>query len=157
LKGLIVKLKSRIETKYSYLKLFALLTFFCFYAVSVIIQRDISGSFGVQSRWANDHIQYALTPFLSYFLLCSAILTNILASLPAPSGGRVGMPTWIGDGSTPLASSYLNSKDDITSWLGGSIIPLLFQDSVCGDGRCEEDEDLGIGRFGWFVRFRKCD
>jgi hypothetical protein len=60
LKGLIVVLKSRIETKYSYLKLFALLTFFCFYAVSVIIQRDISGSFGVQSRWANDHIHMLL-------------------------------------------------------------------------------------------------
>jgi hypothetical protein len=80
----------------------------------------------------------------------------ILASLPAPSGGRVGMPTWIGDGSTPLASSYLNSKDDIVSWLGESIIPLLFQDSVCGDGRCEEDEDLGIGRFGWSVAFHIC-
>ncbi len=66
------------------------------------------------------------------------------------------MPTWIGDGSTPLASSYLNSKDDIVSWLGESIIPLLFQDSVCGDGRCEEDEDLGIGRFGWSVAFHIC-
>jgi hypothetical protein len=61
------------------------------------------------------------------------------------------MPTWIGDGSTPLANSYLNSKDEITTWLGESIIPLLFQDSICGDGKCEEDEALGIGRFGWLV------
>jgi hypothetical protein len=62
------------------------------------------------------------------------------------------MPTWIGDGSTPLASSYLNSKEDITAWLGESIIPLLFQDSVCGDGKCEEDEAQGIGRFGWLMK-----
>ncbi len=87
-------------------------------------------------------------------LVCgSAILTQILASLPAPSGARVGMPTWIGDGSTPLANSYLNSKDDITAWLGESIIPFLFQDSVCGDGKCEEDEALGIGRFGWYMNY----
>ena len=50
LKGLVVVLKRRIETKYSYLKLLALMTFFCFYFVSVIMQRDISASFGVQSR-----------------------------------------------------------------------------------------------------------
>jgi hypothetical protein len=66
------------------------------------------------------------------------------------------MPTWIGDGSTPLANSYLNSKEDITAWLGESIIPLLFQDSVCGDGKCEEDEELGMGRFGWFVIIKFC-
>ncbi len=56
LKGLIAVLKSRIEIKYSYLKLLSLMTFFCFYSVSVIIQRDISGSYGVQSRWENHHM-----------------------------------------------------------------------------------------------------
>ena len=61
LKGLIVVLERRIETKYSYLKLLALLTFFCFYSVSFIMQRDISASFGVQSRWETDHVQYAFT------------------------------------------------------------------------------------------------
>jgi hypothetical protein len=50
LKGLIDVLQRRIEIKYSYLKLLALMTFFCFYSTSVILQRDISGSFGVQSR-----------------------------------------------------------------------------------------------------------
>ncbi len=50
LKGFINVLKSRIGMKYSYLKLLALITFFCFYSTSVILQRDISGSFGVQSR-----------------------------------------------------------------------------------------------------------
>ena len=53
LKGLIAVLKSRIEIKYSYLKLLSLMTFFCFYSVSVIIQRNISGSYEVQSRWEN--------------------------------------------------------------------------------------------------------
>jgi hypothetical protein len=100
------------------------------------------------------HVPQNITQIIDILVLCcSAILTEILASLPAPSGGRVGMPTWIGDGSTPLASSYLNSKDDITSWLGESIFPLVFQDSVCGDGICQEDEELGIGRFGWFATF----
>lgn len=50
LKGLIDVLQRRIEIKYSYLKLLALLTFFCFYSASVILQRDITESFGVLSR-----------------------------------------------------------------------------------------------------------
>jgi hypothetical protein len=56
LKGLIAVLKSRIEIKYLYLNLLSLMTFFCFYSVSVIIQRDISGSYEVQSRWENHHM-----------------------------------------------------------------------------------------------------
>ena len=51
LKGFISVLQGRIEIKYSYLKLLAIITFFCFYSISVILQRDISSSFGVQSRW----------------------------------------------------------------------------------------------------------
>ncbi len=50
LKGLITLLQNRIDIKYSYLRLFAILTFFCIYSASVIIQRDIFNSFGVQSR-----------------------------------------------------------------------------------------------------------
>jgi hypothetical protein len=55
LKGLKAVLQRRIEIKYSYLKLLALITFFGFYSASVVLQRDISGSFGVQSRRENHH------------------------------------------------------------------------------------------------------
>ncbi len=50
LQGLITLLKSRINVKYSYLRLFSILIFFCTYSTTVIIQRNISDSFGVQSR-----------------------------------------------------------------------------------------------------------
>jgi hypothetical protein len=50
LKGFIMLIQSRIDIKYSYLRLFAVLTFFCIYSATVILQRDISDSFGVQSR-----------------------------------------------------------------------------------------------------------
>jgi hypothetical protein len=50
LKGLIMLIQNRIDIKYSYLRLFAVLTFFCIYSATVILQRDITDSFGVQSR-----------------------------------------------------------------------------------------------------------
>ena len=50
LKGLIALLKSRIDIKYSYLRLLGMLLFFSLYSTTVIIQRNIFDSFGVQSR-----------------------------------------------------------------------------------------------------------
>ena len=50
LNGLALLLKNRIDTKYSYLRLFTILIFFIIYSTTIIIQRDISNACGVQSR-----------------------------------------------------------------------------------------------------------
>ncbi len=50
LKGFISLLKSRIQMKHAYLRLLAILTFFGVYCATLVVQRNISGSFGVQSR-----------------------------------------------------------------------------------------------------------
>ena len=51
LEGLEHMLKKRIERKMSYLRLFSLLIFFSLYSVSLILQRDITSAFGVQTRF----------------------------------------------------------------------------------------------------------
>ena len=50
LSGLSALLRKRIETKGSYIRFFALTGFFCLYSTSLILQRDISSAFGVQTR-----------------------------------------------------------------------------------------------------------
>ncbi len=69
---------------------------------------------------------------------------KVMTSLPANGAG-----SWVGNGAIPLASGLL-TVDDIYSWLGDTVLPSLFQDAVCGDGVCDEQqEEKGIGRFGW--------
>ncbi len=69
---------------------------------------------------------------------------KINMNLPANGAG-----SWVGNGATPLASGLL-TVDDIYSWLGDTVLPTLFQDAVCGDGVCDEQqEEKGVGRFGW--------
>jgi hypothetical protein len=71
-------------------------------------------------------------------------MSDIMASLPA--NGQGGFFNAGGPGSTGL----LTSSDQLIEWLSQTIVPTLFQDAVCGDGKCDADEDPGIGRFGWY-------
>ena len=66
-----------------------------------------------------------------------------MASLP--TNGQGGFFNAGGPGS----SGMLASPDQLLQWMGQSVVPSLFQDSVCGDGQCDADEQRGFGRFGW--------
>ncbi len=67
-----------------------------------------------------------------------------MLSLPLSGSGLVA------NGGGPGSVGLLSSNENLLSWLSESVLPVLFQDAVCGDGKCEPpEEDKGYGRFGW--------
>ena len=76
-------------------------------------------------------------------ILSSVTMSNIMESLPI--NGQGGFFNSGGPGSTGL----LTSSSQLLDWLSQTIVPALFQDAVCGDGKCDADEQPAVGRFGW--------
>jgi hypothetical protein len=76
-------------------------------------------------------------------LVGSIIMTNILGSLPTNGQGGVF------NAGGPGAVGMLTSSSEVLQWLSETIVPALFQDAVCGDGKCDADEQAAVGRFGW--------
>jgi hypothetical protein len=69
-----------------------------------------------------------------------------MLSLPLSGSGL------FSNGGGPGSTGLLSSNENLLTWLGESVIPVLFQDAVCGDGKCESpEEEKGYGRFGWLV------
>ncbi len=78
--------------------------------------------------------------------LGSVIMSNLMLSLPLSGSGL------FSNGGGPGSTGLLSSNENFLTWLGESVIPVIFQDAVCGDGKCESpEEEMGYGRFGWFV------
>jgi hypothetical protein len=76
----------------------------------------------------------------------SVIMSNLMLSLPLSGSGL------FSNGGGPGSTGLLSTNENLLTWLGESVIPVLFQDAVCGDGKCEApEEEKGYGRFGWFV------
>jgi hypothetical protein len=73
-------------------------------------------------------------------------MSNLMLSLPLSGSGL------FSNGGGPGSTGLLSSNENLLTWLGESVIPVLFQDAVCGDGKCEApEEEKGYGRFGWYV------
>jgi hypothetical protein len=70
-------------------------------------------------------------------------MSDLMLSLPLSGSGL------FSNGGGPGSTGLLSSKENLLAWLGESVIPVLFQDAVCGDGKCEDSEEKGYGRFGW--------
>ena len=52
-------------------------------------------------------------------------------------------------GDLDLESKVISKKDDILDWLGTAVVGAAFQDTLCGNGKCEAPfEYAGFGRFG---------
>jgi hypothetical protein len=50
----------------------------------------------------------------------------------------------------PGSVGQLSTNAEFYTWLKDSVIDILFQDSLCGDGVCNSPEEVaGVGRFGW--------
>ena len=83
-------------------------------------------------------------PDLTCFVRLSIIMTPILASLPLNGAGSSFL-----NGGGPGSVGLLSNSDDMFKWICGQLVPVLFQDAVCGDGICQEPEEQpGVGRFG---------
>jgi hypothetical protein len=79
-----------------------------------------------------------IAPFVPSF-----IMTNIIGALPTNGQGGVfnaGGPGGVG---------MLTDSSEFLQWMSQTIVPALFQDAVCGDGKCDADEQAALGRFGW--------
>ncbi len=71
-------------------------------------------------------------------------MSDLMLSLPLSGSGL------FSNGGGPGSTGLLSSNENLLTWLGESVIPVLFQDAVCGDGKCEDpEEEKGYGRFGW--------
>ncbi len=69
-----------------------------------------------------------------------------MLSLPLSGSGL------FSNGGGPGSTGLLSSNENLLTWLGDTVIPVLFQDAVCGDGKCDApEEEKGYGRFGWSV------
>ncbi len=66
-----------------------------------------------------------------------------MASLP--TNGQGGFFNAGGPGSKGM----LASSNQLMQWISEVVVPSLFQDSACGDGQCDADEQPELGRFGW--------
>ena len=68
-----------------------------------------------------------------------------MASLPTRGAGSS-----IFHGSVPGAIGLLDTNEDFCTWLNSTLLAVLYQDAVCGDGTCQSPEEVpGVGRFGW--------
>ena len=71
-------------------------------------------------------------------------MTPVLSSLPLNGAG-----TSFLNGGGPGSIGLLSKSDDLYQWISGQLVPVLFQDAVCGDGICQHPEEQpGVGRFG---------
>ena len=74
-----------------------------------------------------------------------------MASLPTRGAGSS-----IFHGSVPGAIGLLDTNDDFYNWLNSTLLAVLYQDAVCGDGVCQSPEEVpGVGRFGWCAVARR--
>eukprot|EP00291_Cryptomonas_curvata_P001420 CAMPEP_0172199636 /NCGR_PEP_ID=MMETSP1050-20130122/28808_1 /TAXON_ID=233186 /ORGANISM="Cryptomonas curvata, Strain CCAP979/52" /LENGTH=341 /DNA_ID=CAMNT_0012876701 /DNA_START=10 /DNA_END=1032 /DNA_ORIENTATION=+ len=122
LQGLLSLAESRLSLKASYVKLGALFGFGVIYVLTLFLQRDVQSAYGIET---------------------SVIMSNLMLSLPLSGSGL------FSNGGGPGSTGLLSSNENLLTWLGESVIPVLFQDAVCGDGKCEApEEEKGYGRFG---------
>jgi hypothetical protein len=70
-----------------------------------------------------------------------------MASLPSNGAGSSFF-----NGGGPGSVGQLSTNEEFYAWLKSSVIDVLFQDAVCGDGVCDSPEEVpGVGRFGWYT------
>ena len=74
----------------------------------------------------------------------SVITSAVMGSLPTISA------TSFFNGGGPGSTGQLTTDSDFYTWFNETIIALMYQDAVCGDGVCSSPEEVpGVGRFGW--------
>lgn len=143
---LITLAKAQIKRRRNYITLFGLLFFFGLYCTAILLQREGSAAYDVESRCALILLNILVELQDSrLFLVNSVILSNIMGSLPTISA------TSFFNGGGPGSTGQLKTNADFYMWLNESVISLMFKDAICGDGICSSPEEVpGVGRFGWY-------
>ena len=120
LTGLQERVEYRVTQAGNYKRFFLTFIFFATYSAVLFMQRDIGVSYETET----------------------SILMNLIAELP-----RTGMGGYMNEGRS--AKGLVKDIDEFYSWFDKTIIKPVFQDAVCGDGRCDAPEEFpGFGRFG---------
>ncbi|EKX47388.1 hypothetical protein GUITHDRAFT_106834 [Guillardia theta CCMP2712] len=121
--GLIEMAEAKINRSDSYKKLMGTTTFFILYIVLLFMQRDYEACYAIES----------------------SVMNLIVGKLPTTGSGGY---TNSGVG----ANGFLSNVDEFYTWLNDALIKQVFNDPVCGDGKCDSpDEYPGFGRFGCII------
>eukprot|EP00960_Hanusia_phi_P072159 767716-Hanusia_phi.AAC.2 len=121
--GLIDMAEAKISRTNSYKKLLGTTTFFIIYIVLLFMQRDYEACYAIES----------------------SVMNLIVSKLPTTGSGGY---TNSGVG----ANGFLSNVNEFYSWLNDALIKEVFNDPVCGDGKCDTpDEYPGFGRFGCVI------
>ena len=72
-------------------------------------------------------------------------MSNIMGTIPIN-----GAHSSFLNGGGPGSNGLLSTNNDLYNWMRNSVLAVVFQDAICGDGICSSPEEMtAVGRFGW--------